>query len=162
MRCSHFQSPANYWKISQSDWPRAFWAISQEPEFSQIWNLFSHTRITVIQTFIIDQIDKKNKELRKTELFYRTFEELWACPILGGKHVFQKIWLSYTTPHEPLTPCWLHEKAKEPIPRKLLNRRTDRTYSYDPSGYGQDSYKRISQLRGSAIDNKNKIQYISA
>ena len=25
-------------KIMQSDWPRAFWHISQEPDFSQVWN----------------------------------------------------------------------------------------------------------------------------
>ena len=48
------------------------------------------------------------------------------------------------------------------IPRKLLNRRTDRPYLYYPSGHGQGSYKRISQLRGIAVDNKNKIQYNSA
>ena len=40
------------WK--QSDWPRVFWAISQKPEFSQIWNLFKHKRTAVIETFIID------------------------------------------------------------------------------------------------------------
>ena len=44
------------------------------------------------------------------------------------------------------------KKTKEPIPRKLPKRRTDRPYSYDPSG----------QLRGIAVDNKNKIQYNSA
>ena len=36
------EKPRNY------DWPRAFWAISQEPEFYQICNLFRHTAITVI------------------------------------------------------------------------------------------------------------------
>ena len=25
-------------KILQSDWPRAFWSISQEPHFSQVWD----------------------------------------------------------------------------------------------------------------------------
>ena len=38
----------------------------------------------------------------------------------------------------------------------------ERPYSYDPSGHGQESYKRISQLSGIAVDNKNKIQYNSA
>ena len=63
---------------------------------------------------------------------------------------------------ELLTPCWVPEKTNEPIPRKLPNRRMDRPHSYDPSGHGQESYKRISQLRGIAVDNKNKIQYNSA
>ena len=35
------------WLIEKSDWPRAFSAISHEPESSQIWNLFKHTTITV-------------------------------------------------------------------------------------------------------------------
>ena len=26
-------------KILQSDWQRAFWSISQEPDFSQVWDL---------------------------------------------------------------------------------------------------------------------------
>ena len=38
----------------------------------------------------------------------------------------------------------------------------DRPYSYDTSGHGQESYKRISQLSGIAVDNKDKIQYNSA
>ena len=70
--------------------------------------------------------------------------------------------MSYTTSHGPLTPCGVPEKPKEPIPRKLLNRKTDRPYSCDPSGHGQESCKRISQLSGTAADNKNKIQYNSA
>ena len=54
-------SPVIDWKIPQSDWPRAFWAISQKSEFFQIWKLFKHKRITVIQTFIIDHTVKKIK-----------------------------------------------------------------------------------------------------
>ena len=50
-------------------------------------------------------------------------------------------------------------KTIEPIRRKLLNRRMNRPYSYDHFGHGQESYKRISQLTGIAVDNKNKIQY---
>ena len=37
-----------------------------------------------------------------------------------------------------------------------------RPYSYDLSGHGTEFCKRISQLRGIAIDSKNKIQYNSA
>ena len=46
--------------------------------------------------------------------------------------------------------------------KETSERRMDRPYLYDPSGHGQGSYKRISQLRGIAVVNKNKIQYISA
>ena len=35
----------------------------------------------------------------------------------------------------------------------------DGPYSEDPSGHRWGSNKRISQLRGIAVDNKNKIQY---
>ena len=38
----------------------------------------------------------------------------------------------------------------------------DRPYSYDPSGHGQEFYKRINQLSVIAVDNKDKIQYNSA
>ena len=45
------------------------------------------------------------------------------------------------------------KKTKEPIPWKLLIRRTDRPYSYDLSGHGLESYKRISQLSGKTNTN---------
>ena len=60
-------------------------------------------------------------------------------------------------------PNTMLSSRKEPIPRKLPNRRTGRPYSYiRPSGHGQGSYKKIRQLRGVAVYNKNKIQYNSA
>ena len=36
----------------------------------------------------------------------------------------------------------------------------DRPYSYGPSGHGQESYNRISQLSGIAVDNKDKLSTI--
>ena len=39
---------------------------------------------------------------------------------------------------------------------------TDLIHMYYPSGHGHGSYKRISQLRGFAVDNKKKIQHNSA
>ena len=65
-------------------------------------------------------------------------------------------------PHETLIPFSVREKTKDPIPRKLSKKMTDRPYSYDTSGHGQGSYKRISQLRDIAVDNKNKMEYNSA
>ena len=96
---------------------------------------------------------EKIKELRKNP----NFPIHSKIPRLG---LFSRFWGG--TSHEPLTPCWVSEKTKEPIQRKLPNRRTDRPHSYDPSGHDQGSYKRISQLRGITVDNKNKIQYSSA
>ena len=34
-------------KILQSDRPRAFWPISQEPDFSQIWDLCKNTVVNI-------------------------------------------------------------------------------------------------------------------
>ena len=30
-------------KILQTDWPRAFWPISQELDFSKVWDLWTNT-----------------------------------------------------------------------------------------------------------------------
>ena len=110
------------------------------PHYGKPWR-----RLHTMQTTLIKkQITKKKKQ------FSYTFKEPWTWPIfpiLGIKHFF----LSYTTPHGPLTPCWVPEKTKEPIPWKPLNRRIDRPYSYDPSNHGQESYKGISQLSGIAV-----------
>ena len=103
---------------------------------------------------------EKIKELRKKNNF-RTLV-LAYFRHLGGKTLFsQNLALSFTTLHGPQTPCWVIEKTKEPIPRKTEGL-TDLIHIYDPYGHGQGSYKRISQLRGIAADNKNKIQYNSA
>ena len=131
----------------------------------RIWYLFKHTGITIIQTFIIDQIKKKLKNWEKKLNFpilqrtqgFAHFPHFWI------KTLFSKnLAPSCTTPHGLLTPYWVRKKTKEPIPKKLPNRRTDRPYSYDPSSHGHGSYKRKCQLRGIVIGNKNKIQYRSA
>ena len=80
------------------------------------------------------------------------------CTFWGQNMISKNLPLSYTAPHGLLTPFWVPEKAKEPIPRKHLNRET----LFILSGHGQESYKRIRQLSGIAVDNKNKIQYNSA
>ena len=35
-------------KILQSDWSRAFWPISQELDFSQVWDLCKNTAVNTI------------------------------------------------------------------------------------------------------------------
>ena len=149
MRYSQFWSPAFDCKIPQSDWPREFWTISQEPEFSQIWNLFKHTAITVIKTFIIDQIQKKLKNW-KNYTFWRQ------------KIFWKNLAQSFTTLHRILIPFWVPEKLKSQFQENFQTEgRTDLIHIYDPSGCGQGSYKRISQFRGITVDSKNKIQYNS-
>ena len=85
-------------------------------------------------------------------LMSHSWENFWMKTTKTSLSFSKNLALSCTTPHGPLTPSWVPKKTKEPIPRKLPKRRTDRPYSYDPSG----------QLRGIAVDNKNKIQYNSA
>ena len=34
-------------KILQSDWPRPFWSIPWEPDFSQVWDLCKNTTINI-------------------------------------------------------------------------------------------------------------------
>ena len=73
-------------------------------------------------------------ELRKkTKLSYIYVQRtlgLAYFPHFRVKHCFQKIWLSCTTRRGLLTSSWGPGKFKEPIRRKLPNRRTNRPYSY--------------------------------
>ena len=147
-------------KILQSDWPRAFWAISQEPEFSQVWNLFKDRRITVIQAFIIDHTDKKQRTKKKnwTFVYIQRTLDLAYFPHFGGKVLFWKnLAVIRNTTWTPNTMLSSRKKTKEPIPWKLLNRRTGRPYSYDLPGHGHGSYKKISQLSCIAVDTKDKF-----
>ena len=75
-------------KILQSDWLRAFWPISQVPDFFQEWDLCKNTAIN------INIIERPNSEKIMTK-FSNKFKNLFlANPAL-----------SHTTPHGPLTPC---------------------------------------------------------
>ena len=89
-------------KTLQSDWPKAFWPISQKPGSPLIWDLFKH--ITIIINFHY-RPNWKKKIMTK---FSYTFKEPQAWPILGAKTLFSKnLTLSSTTPHGSQTPCWV-------------------------------------------------------
>ena len=108
----------------------------------------------------------KIKELKKkTKLSYIYIQRTLGLPYFPhfrAKRCFQEIWLSYTTRHRSLTPCWVPEKTRESIRRKRPNRRTtDLIHMCYSSGHDPGSYRRISQLRGFAEDSKNKIQHNS-
>ena len=49
-------------KIQQSDWPRAFWSISQEQDLSQIWDLYRDTANN-INFHCISNLGKNNTEI---------------------------------------------------------------------------------------------------
>ena len=50
-------------KILQSDWLIAFWPISQEPNFSQVWDLCKNTAINISLLY------KPNPEKNKDKIF---------------------------------------------------------------------------------------------
>ena len=71
-------------KILQADWPRAFWPITQEPDFSQVWDVCKNTAVNI--NFIVDQIHKK-----LITKFSNKFKKPYFWPILKAKKVFPKI-----------------------------------------------------------------------
>ena len=58
-------------KIQQSDWPRAFWSISQEQDLSQIWDLCRDTANN-INFHCIQNLEKTNNPLPRKRLDGRT------------------------------------------------------------------------------------------
>ena len=46
-------------KILRSDWSRAFWPISLEPEFSQVWDLCKNTA-NIIEFLYRSNSEKRN------------------------------------------------------------------------------------------------------
>ena len=79
-------------------------------------------------------------------------------PFWGQKIYFQKILAQPCTNNNTTwAPCWVPEKTEKSSPRKIQERRVDRPYSEDPLNYGCICNKRISKLRGVAIENKKKF-----
>ena len=57
----------------------------------------------------------------------------WPTFIISGAKFFsQKIQLCHTTSHGILAPCQISEKTNDRIPRKHLDRGTDRPYFIGP------------------------------
>ena len=85
--------------ILQSDWPRTFWPISQEPNFSQVWDLGKNTAVNI--HFLYWSISKKINE------FPNKFKkpDFWLIfPILGTNFIPQKTQPSrYNTTRAPNT-----------------------------------------------------------
>ena len=50
-------------KILQSDWSRTFWPISQEPNFSQVWDFYKNI------ANIIKFLYRPNSEKRNDQIF---------------------------------------------------------------------------------------------
>ena len=87
--------------ILQSDCPRAFWSISQKPDFSQIWDF------------------RGNIEKQLTAKLFNEFGPFFLFS--GDKNFLVKyLALSCTTSYGFLIPCQNLEKSNDPVPRKYL------------------------------------------
>ena len=72
-------------KILQSGWPGAFWPISQEPDFLQIWNLFKNTANNI--NFYYGPKSEKNFPINSENPIFG--------PFFGQRYYFQKIQLGH-------------------------------------------------------------------
>ena len=103
--------------------------VSQEPEFSQVWDLCKNTG-NIIKVFYRPNSEKINDSIfqyiHKT-LFLTHFPHFW-----GKKFFLQNLALSGTTSYGFLAPCQNLEKVNNTIQRKCPDRRkdgwTDRPY----------------------------------
>ena len=76
----------------QSDWPRAFWPISQEPDFPQVWDLCKNTAVN------INFLYRPNSEKLMTK-FSNKFKKPNFGPFLGQENFFPKIQLYHAQHH---------------------------------------------------------------
>ena len=106
-------------KILQSDCLRAFWPRSQEPNFSQVWDLCKNTANN------ISFLSGPNSEKSNWLYFPINSKHIIIGPFLEQTFLSKNLALSHTTTHGPLTQCWVSEKNNEPIPRKLPNGRME-------------------------------------
>ena len=102
------------------------WSISQEPEFSQIWNLCRNTANKINFNYRTNSVkinDKSFQYIQKT-LFLAHFWPIF--PIFWAKNFFlENLALSRTTSYGFLVSCQNLEKTNNTIPRKRLDRRTE-------------------------------------
>ena len=97
------------WLIKKSYWLRTFWPVSQEPEFSQIWDLCSNTANNInfhYRTNPAKTNDKIFQYIQKT-CFWPIF------PIFGAKTFFlENSALSCIISYRFLASCQNLEKKK--------------------------------------------------
>ena len=104
---------------------RSFWLVAQEPELSQIWNLYRHSTFNTNLHFTIIP------EISNDKIFEKTFKILIfghfppTFPFLGKKQIFsKKIGLSVFTFYNYLTIMQKSKNTNEQTAKK--NPETDR------------------------------------
>ena len=92
-------------KVLQSDWPRVFWAISQEPELFQIWDLSKHAVIN-INCHYRPNWEKINKVFLNIQ---RTLGLSYFLHFTGKILFLKHLAVMHNTTRTP-TSCWVPEK----------------------------------------------------
>ncbi len=118
-------------KIERSDWPRAFWAINQEPDFSQTCGF--HRMIknhNILQFTSFPEKTNENFFCKSPKtLFLGHFGPIF--PNFGKTGFFPKnLASSLFFPYNPLTSCKKSEKTYDPIPGKWMDGRTSKYRRY--------------------------------
>ena len=101
---------------------RTFWPISQEPEFSQIWDLSRNTANIINSHYRTNSVkinDTIFQYIQKTA--FGTFSQFWG----GEKISLENPALSHPTSYGYLASCQNLEKTNDTITRKCLGRRKD-------------------------------------
>ena len=103
----------------QSDWLRKFWPISQEPEFSQIWDLCRNIANNINFHYRTNSVKINDKMFQyiQTTLFLAHF---WSIFPIFGTNIFflENLVLLRTTSYGFLASCQNLEKTNDKIPRK--------------------------------------------
>ena len=105
-------------KIVQSHWLRTFWPISQDLEFSQIWDLCRNTAN-------IKNFHYRTNSLKINDTIFQYLKNPVFAPFLvhfpnfwGKKSFLENLALSYTNSYGFLASCQNLEKTNDTIPRK--------------------------------------------
>ena len=114
-------------KILQSDWSKALWPKSQEPDFSQVWDLCKNAANNIKFLY------RPNFKKKLITKFSIKFKKLCFEPILspfsqfwGAKKFFlENPAFSRTTSYEFLVPCQRVQKVNDIIQRRRPERRKD-------------------------------------
>ena len=99
---------SSWFKILQSDWPRTFWPISQEPDYPQILYLCKNTANNINFHYR----PKSGKKIL-TKFSNKFKKKLFLVHFLGKDITFEKSSYVKLRPHGPLTLFCVPEKTKD-------------------------------------------------
>ena len=115
-----------HWLKNPAIWLRTFRSISQEADFSQIWDLCRNAANNInfhYRTNSVTINDKISQYIKKIPVFGPFLAHF--PNFLSKKKIFWKIRLPRTTSYGFLASCQNLEKTNDTIPRKRLDRWKD-------------------------------------